>query len=409
MKVAKWKVLSLAGALVLGYAVNSQAGVQLKVNDNTYANFGYWMLVKFDSQSKLADGGKTTYAFTVPDARIVLDGKINKLTEFFADVNMAVTASGSQSAKLEEGGLNLSYTPIFQIRLGVVRVPFTRDQLVPVYTGITANEAFWDPQVTNFVIKPGFTGIKSSLLNTTNAGAVFHGELQDGMIRYAFGLFNEGVRSNAYTGFGVAGRVEFTPTMVGFKPAPKNEANGWEQETYFGKAGDILTVGLGFYRTTTADKNQLGPDELHPFGITTDVFFEKKLPGTPVVLDLAGTYTHISDDTYYTDASGNWQKGSSNYYSILAQGLLDQTVGIGKPALYLRYDGAKVDYHFTKGDDAGYSRFTLGCNYYLNGEAEKVNFGIDYAKYSDGLKDTLKANNYKDSVTDFFVQFQMMF
>ncbi len=414
MKVKKWKVLGLAGALVLGYAVSSNAGVMLKAGENTYADFGFWTQVKFDTQSKLDEGGKTTYTFDVPDARITIDGKMTKDVEFFSDVVM----SASNNAALEEGGLNIAVMPEFQVRIGKIRVPFTREQLIPSYYSVVANGAWWDPQgvFNNSTLMQSGSGIgPAGLLEDVNPGVVFHGEIPGGLFKYAVGLFNEEKRLDyENAGLGVTARIEFTPVMLGFKPAPSIETKGWESDTYFGKAGDILTIGLGLMKTTAIDKGastSLGlnaPDDLKPFGIGVDAFFEKKLPGAPFVLDLTGGFVSINDSHFYKNASNQLVKGDTTYYYAQAQGLIDQTFGIGKPAFYFRYEGAKADYYDST-NDATYNRFAVGCNYYIKDAAEKVNIGIDHVSYSDGIKNTLTTLNKKDSVTDFYVQLQVMF
>jgi len=326
--------------------------------------------------------------------------------------------SASNKAALEEGGLNIAVMPEFQVRIGKIRVPFTREQLIPSYSSVVANGAWWDPQGVfddTFLMQSGANIGPAGLLEDVNAGAVFHGEIPGGLFKYAVGLFNEGERlGDTNAGLEVTARLEFTPVMLGFKPAPSIETKGWESDTYFGKAGDILTIGLGLMKTTAIDKGATtnfwinAPDDLKPFGIGVDAFFEKKLPGAPFVLDLTGGFVSISDSHFYKNASNQLEKGDTTYYYAQAQGLIDQTFGIGKPAFYLRYEGAKADY-YDKTNDATYSRFAVGCNYYIKDAAEKVNIGIDHVSYSDGIKNTLSRWNKKDSVTDFYVQLQVMF
>jgi len=90
MKVSKWKVLSIAGALVLGYVVSSDAA-QIKVSDDTFADLGYWMKVRyvnFDERAKDKSTGIdcNTNVFDVVDARFNIEGQINKIVQFYGEV-----------------------------------------------------------------------------------------------------------------------------------------------------------------------------------------------------------------------------------------------------------------------------------------------------------------------------------
>jgi len=53
MKVGRWKVLGLAGALALGYVVSGEAA-QIKVDDKTWANFGLNMKIWYKNEDKRA-------------------------------------------------------------------------------------------------------------------------------------------------------------------------------------------------------------------------------------------------------------------------------------------------------------------------------------------------------------------
>ncbi len=51
MKVARWKVLGLAGVLALGYVATAEAA-QIKVSDETWADFGLNMKIWYNNYDK---------------------------------------------------------------------------------------------------------------------------------------------------------------------------------------------------------------------------------------------------------------------------------------------------------------------------------------------------------------------
>ncbi len=393
MKVSKWRVLGVAGAFVLSYAVAANA-VQLKVNDNTFADLGFWTRVEFQSLGKRS--AVTDYRqnkFDVVDARFSIEGQMNKLVQFYGEIG-ATTAGGG--AVLHEGGINLAFMPEFQVRAGAIRVPFTREQQVESYTAISQTERFYDPQIE--------FGTQRVLLDEVNAGTVIHGEVQNGMLRYDIGIFNEPNSKKSFNGVTYAARIEFTPTMLGFNPEPKDSTNGWVEDTYFGEKGDILTIGAGYYNEDEYDATF--NKEYTVTGLTVDAFAEKKV--NDIVVNAATGYVYLSNS--HLDSAG--KERNSYFWYVKGQALYDQVVGIGKPAVYAVIEGVSAEKAFNiTGTDKDGSMFHLGigANYYIKGNKVRLSTGIDYVSYSDGAKDDLKSFNWEDSVTDFFVRAQFMF
>jgi hypothetical protein len=473
MKVSKWKVLSIAGALVLGYVVSSDAA-QIKVSDDTFADLGYWMKVRYVNFDERAEKGAgidyNTNVFDVVDARFNIEGQINKIVQFYGEV---VTAGAYSSdvyavldklglktgrdtvAKLSEGGINLVFLPELQLRLGKIRIPFTRDQQEARYSYIIQSDWIYDP----FGI---FSYWRNGLLRLFDGGAVLHGEIAGGMFRYDLGIFNEASSDEPLNDVAWAARIEFTPTMLGFTPETKTTGRGWLHDTRLGKKGDVLTIGLSYfnqdvvilpeleyeaayyYPTATSYAsfftgnlykgtllpgvnntviswilNGSLPDaiyllkeygkELNVDGWNVDVFLEKKLG--PAVINLEGAYTYFDDShiAYYYDEETDTEKvkkESSYYWYIQGQILYDCVVGIGKPALYAKYeyiqaDGVKKDLEM--------NRWAVGINYYIVGNAARLTVGLDNVNYDGAASKYLKDNGYEDNITDVYVQAQIMF
>ena len=328
MKVAKWKVLGIAGALVLGYAVNSQA-VQLKVDDDTFANLNYWMKIRYVNQ-KPTTGGDRQNVFTVPDARLAIQGQVNDKVEFYGQLAGSIKALSNGTVQVKnvsfaEGGANFKFNPALQVRLGKIRVPFERENMESTYSAIVPTNV--NPDV--------------------NAGAVFHGKILKGMIKYNAGVFNN-PNKNYKNVIGVI-RIDFTPVMMGFTPEPNEDVDtikGWLRDTYLGKKGDILTFGVGV---------KLVPD--NDTSITVDGLFEKKLATT--LLDVEGGVTFVGDNV--------------SWYGQ-GQLLLDQTIALGQPGFFAKY----------KHDDTNDSNYIGGgVNYYIEGNKARLTLGLDYNDKSE--------------------------
>jgi hypothetical protein len=245
------------------------------------------------------------------------------------------------------------------------------------------------------------------------------------MFRYDLGIFNQASDKKPLQSVAWAARVEFTPTMLGFTPETKTTGRGWLHDTYLGKKGDKLTIGLSYFTQDVEVTDMLGtgvvmggallPDPFYLAGNYTyakeldvdaynvDIFLEKKLG--PAVINLEGAYTYF-DDSHLVIKNDVPKKEDSYYWYIQGQILYDCVVGIGKPALYVKYeyieaDGAHKDWEMY--------RWAVGVNYYIVGNAARLTIGLDNVNYDDGASKALKEAGLEDNITDFYVQAQIMF
>ena len=455
MKVSKWKVLGIAGALVLGYVVSTDAA-QIKVSDETFADLGYWMKVRyvnFDERLKDKDPATghgadySTNVFDVVDARFNIEGQITKMVQFYGEVVTAgayasdvykalkdlgpVISARDTVAKLSEGGINLVFLPELQLRLGKIRIPFTRDQQEARYSYIIQSDWIYDAQ--------GLFGYwRNGLLRLFDGGAVLHGEIAGGMLRYDLGIFNEASSDEPLQDVAWAARLEFTPTMLGFKPESKTTGRGWLHDTRLGKKGDVLTIGVSYFtqdvnlsvswNSTVTPKDILyvgNPSggallggiytfgekpydneyikELDVDAWNVDVFLEKKIGSA--LINLEGAYTYF-DDSHVVYKNGGFKSEDSYFWYIQGQIMYDGVVGIGKPALYVKYEYLEAD---GADDDWEMTRWAVGVNYYIVGNAARLTVGVDNVNYDDAASDYLEANNKEDNITDIYVQAQIMF
>jgi len=224
-----------------------------------------------------------------------------------------------------------------------------------------------------------------------------HGDLGGGVFTYRAGLFNADERAKQYKDFEFNARVEFQPLMLGFKPESAATITAKVADTYLGKK-DVFTIGLGYM---SKKKKEVGDKTVD--GWTVDAIFEKKYGN--LIPNLQVGYVSIKDT--HVDPTTGKTKDSDAWY---AQGqlLYDQVVGLGKPAIAVRFDSTENDKK-VGGKDAKLDRIGVAFNYYIKGQAARISLGFDNAKYKDGSKDHLKALDKRRSITDWYLYLQSQF
>ena len=429
MKVARWKVVGLAGALALGYVAKANA-VQIKVDDGTFADFGLNMKVSYKHLDKRGndtnEGGWSQNVFDVDQARVYFVGQVLPFFQFYTELD---TKGADGFTKLNEAGINLAFAREFQVLVGKIRKPFTRAQLTHDYTYLMPQGYFLDPQ-------GGLVAIKKAL-GSADGGLMVHGDLAGGMLRYRVGVFNENreVEDKFWVGLGPWGwedadiygklndkkgfewdaRIEFTPTMLGFKPESAATITSKVADTYLG-AKDVLTIGFGYHTETHTPKFSASVGDLKRKGWTVDAMFEKKFGA--LVPNLQVGYISLDKTHYYVDfGTDTVKKGDADIWYITGQLLYDRYVGLGKPALAFRYEKMTADGQWTDGSvvkkDLTAETLGVALNYYIKGQSARVSLGFDRTKYKDALKYALKKGDpntkYEDSITDWYLQFQLQF
>jgi len=441
MKVARWKVVGLAGALALGYATDAFSA-QIKVDDKTWANFGLNMKIWYhnlDKRSNATDrDGWTQNRFSVGQTKIYFTGQVTPVFQFYSELDTRSTAERDNPgyATLGEAGINLAFAKEFQVLAGRIRKPFTRAQLSSGYALLTPQGYWLDPQSQLGAIR--------AALGSTDQGLMVHGDLAGGMFRYRVGVYNEdrspgskfwnGAGSSGWVASGSYGkvndkknfewnaRIEFTPTILGFKPESAATITGKIADTYLG-GRDVFTIGLGYHTETHTPKYSSSVGDLKRKGWTVDAMFEKKFGN--VVPNLQIGYISLDNTHYYNRyqlIGSTWtspvvKKGDADIWYVTGQLLFDQVAWLGKPAIAFRYEKITGDGQWTNGPilkkDLTTDTFGLAFNYYIKGQAARISLGFDQTKYKDALKNFLKTPSggvkREDSITDWYLYLQSQF
>jgi phosphate-selective porin OprO and OprP len=163
-------------------------------------------LLQADSRFYIEDGGNNRNdTFLLRRARIGMDGTVWQNTDFtllseFGGGSNTADGNPSSSATILDAYLNFRYSPALQFRVGKYKEPVGLEQLQS------------DSQMY-FMER----GLPSGLTPARDLGIMLHGEVLDGVVNYAAGLFN-GVGDNRNSPNldmddekDVAGRVFFHP------------------------------------------------------------------------------------------------------------------------------------------------------------------------------------------------------
>ena len=412
MKVSRWKILSIAVALVLGYAVNSYA-FRVNVDEDTWADFavrGQLSYKDFDKRSDVIDYRQSYFELT--EAEFYVKGQINDSIQFFTqwecvyiplnidgtkvdkkdEEGYATNAYKKERAYMKETGMNLLFAPEFKVRFGRIRIPVSRYHQRSDYGKIIPTDYF-----NRYDVHGVFTGaavdVDATALNIREPGVVFYGDPLDGMLRYHLGLFNQPNNDNHYSGLRKTARLAFTPTMLGFKP--ESSLKGTRKDSHLGEK-DILTIGAGY----SLEEIREGLDnEMY----AVDTFFEKKYGS--IVPNLGFGYIEAKQ----THRSDNSKAQDSEFWFVQGQLLYDEVVGYGKPAIGAKFERMQSDNVYDNKDDAKSDRLSVALNYFIEGYNTMISLCVDNVKYKDGAKDYLEAENKEDSITDYSLYLQFAF
>ena len=377
----------LAVAALMGAAILPAEAAVIKVDENTFANTGLKLQIWAQRLGKATPDVKDYTDFSINNARIYFSGQVNKFVQFGANLDFALYQGssgrtkhgGTKESRVNDAFINLKLMDEFQVMAGLYRLPFSRAALTDSYTyvihtgyGYSTRGNFFTPFTIGSVSANGYR----------DAGLTFWGNIMDGLIKYQIGVFDGrwdhvnpndvGVKDN----LAFAGRIQFTPTMLGFK----GEKGFSLADTYLGKQ-NVLSIGLG-YNTQKWDDGKGNSATAKAW--TVDAMWEQKFGD--IVPNLQLGYQDRKDMPAATLPG----KVEDRAYYVQGQLLFDQVVGLGKPALAIRYE--KLDDRAAANKDT--NRTGVFLNYYIKGQDAKIQFGADVVSLKN--KDPQKEKNYTD-------------
>ena len=383
------KGLLLAGAVFsLGILAQSANAVTIKISEDQVLKFGFRGIIDATLKDKRQKGDKTDLVFGHREARIWAKYKLNKIISYGFQAQLGKPAE----PEVFDSFINLAFAPEFNIIAGSYKVPFERHSglqsgwSVPFPTGPSKG----DFTIGNIKIKHVFTNPMADRLpgsGSRSPGLTAWGNIADGMFKDYVGVFDgsddKGRDGDHKTGFAI--RVQFTPTMLGYKP----EKGYVLKNTYVGKK-DVLTIGFSYAMQGYRDKaGGTDYDDQTSWGV--DVMWEQKF-GTLVPNLQFGYVNHSSWRGIKDDDRFGWL--------VQGQLLYAQKIFLGKPAVVAKFvrsecdgKGCEIDNNKPK-----LTTWGIGVNYYIKGYANRISLAFDNVKLDDVPSNVL--GDVDDSYTD---------
>lgn len=376
--------------LVIGQISEAQAGATFKIDDTKWVSVGAGLRTSFRAQESGAGatGNKWNNDFNLDNIRLYLNGQIHKYLKVEFNTDCQTCGNGGEVRVLDAIG-KFEVTPYANLWVGRMLVPAERREMngpfySAVYNIFSAGTPF-EPADFNIVIKSDGTSAGSF---GRDDGATFWGAAFDGRFQYAAGFFR-GLRGGANVNDNILYGQRFAYNFWDVEKNPGYYTSG----TYYGKGGDILTVGVSNQYQEGGAGTAADPGNFR--GTTVDVLMEKVLAGGGVVT-LNGEYKNYGISNGYSqasrDAGGGFSMFEGNAFDVSGMYLFPQKVGIGQFQPFLRYVNVAPSTSRTRKVYEG------GINYIIDGHNAKVFASYQYGDLlTKGLNYTSTASGENSS------------
>jgi hypothetical protein len=370
-----WGAALLTGALVASLSTHAptvEAGATFKIDDTKWVSIGAGIRSSFTAQEDAAGGRGATWSnnFALDNARIYVNGQIHKYVKLELNTECFPCTGGQGGNMLLMDAIGkFELHPMFNVWAGRQLVPAERRELNgPFYSAIYTVFSSGTP------FEPSDHNIRF-FNDGTSAGAIgrddgvnIWGAAMDGHVQYVAGFFR-GLRGGANTDSNVlyAQRVAFN--LLDVEKNPGYYTSG----TYYGKGGDILTLGVANQYQENGSGTREDPGTFR--GTTVDLLYEQNLPEDMGVFTFNGEYKNygISGNSMATRLTGGgFQLFEGNAYDMSAMYLIPAVVGIGQFQPYLRY--VNVD----PVQSANREVYEAGLNYIMDGHNARISLAYQY-------------------------------
>ncbi|MFP3206403.1 MAG: porin [Hydrogenobaculum sp.] len=468
MKKKLLLALSVFGMAMI--PLHSADAILLKANDNEFANVGLKLAIWAQNNGAVTTNDHDSTNFSVENARLYFSGQINPIVQFgsnidFAD-NTALSPDGSARAHggmsytlVKDAFINFKFMPQAQLMAGLFLDPWSRVALGDLYAFIVPLENY-NPGISEINTDGGkLLQVQGSSFSNPNyncknnvcefkpflnplvpftlgsdvgnsfrdAGIALWGDIgKDAMIKYYLmvgnGKYDYEAGKNGNSNLKYGFRIEFTPTMLGYKGEP-----GYvDKDTYLGQR-NTLTFGFA-YQQQKIDCSPLNsspnptpggcgsvtgaPSSTTAKAYTFDVLWEQKFGD--FVPNFQAAWLDQKDLGYAKAGSSVAQPEAQGYY-LQTQLLYDRYVGIGKPALVLRYEEDENKNYYANPNGSGFvdakvSMTDIFFNYYIDGINANVSLGAQIVSPNSDLKNaTANGSNQLKSFTDYTLALRTVF
>lgn len=386
--------------LAAGHAPTTQAGATFKIDDTKWVSIGAGLRTSFQAAESGAGatGNKWSNDFNLDNIRLYVNGQIHKYLKVEFNTDCQTCGNGGEVRVLDAIG-KFEFQPMVNLWVGRMLVPAERREMNgPFYSSIYnifSSGTPFEPADYNLTIKSDGTSAGSF---GRDDGATFWGAAFDGRLQYAVGFFR-GLRGGA----NVDDNILYSQRVAyNFWDVEKNPGY-YTSGTYYGKGGDILTVGVS--NQYQEDGAGTALDHGNFRGTTADVLLEKVLANGGVVT-MNGEYKNYGITNGYSQASRNGGGGFSmfegNAYDVSGMYLFPQKVGIGQVQPYLRFVNVMPNASSDRNSYEG------GLNYIIDGHNAKVSLSWEYGDLmTKGLNYTSTAAGDKNNAVKVGFQWQI--
>jgi len=439
--------------------LHSADAILLKANDNEFANVGLKLSIWAQNNGKVTTNDQNSNNISVENARLYFSGQINPIVQFGANIDFADNNTlapdgsarahgGMPSTLIKDAFINFKFMPQAQVMAGLFLDPWSRVGLGDLYSFIVPLENY-NPGISEINVDGkkllGGTLVNQPFINPLvpftfgsdvgnsfrDLGIALWGDIgKDAMIKYYLMAGNgkydyetpapgstNGLNGNNNLKYGF--RIEFTPTMLGYKGTP-----GYvDEDTFLGKQNTLTFAFAYQQQKIECGTNAItGATNYCPAGLssanssttakayTFDVLWEQKFGD--FVPNFQAAWLDQKDLGYATAGSSVAQPEAQGYY-LQTQLLYDRYVGIGKPALVLRYENDENKNYYTYNGNfvtGKVSMTDIFFNYYIDGENANISLGAQIVSPNSDLKNATKnGNNQLKSFTDWTLALRTVF
>lgn len=362
-------------ALAGGYVSNSYAGATFKIDDTKWVSVGAGLRTSFTAKDGgTPDGKDWNNDFNLNNVRLYVNGQIHKYLkiEFNTECQMCGTGGDSSIQVLDAIG-KFDLDSRFNVWVGRMLVPAERRELngpfySPIFSTFGAGTPF-EPSDYSLTVKNDGT---SAGATGRDDGVNIWGAFFDKRLQYVVGFFR-GLRGGSSAN--QSGNILYAQRLAyNFWDVEKNPGY-YTSGTYYGKGGDILTVGVSNQYQDEGAGTIFNHGSFR--GTTVDVLLEKVLGGGGVVT-LNGEYKNYGISGNYSpniaSAPGlpNFNMFEGNAYDVSGMYLFPQKIWIGQAQPYLRYVNVDPTASTTR------EVYEAGMNYIIDGHNAKVSLSYQY-------------------------------
>lgn len=252
-------------------------GPFLKTSKNSFVDLNFAMQSWMQLDGKVVNNDQNSTNFAVRDARIIMNGQINKYIQFgslfdFADNNLLGFDGSARRhqatttiSDIQDAFINFTYNNKVNFTMGLFRDPLDRVTLTGIYAtviptlygyGIGPIDKFSQVPFINPMFPLSFGSIPANPAGVQDpfrdVGAALWGNINKGMFKYYFqvgnGKYDYQSSSSSEDPFKIdksnlkyTFRLTFTPTFLGYKA----DQDYMVKDTYLGSM-NTLTIGIGY-------------------------------------------------------------------------------------------------------------------------------------------------------------------